>query len=166
MRAEDGRGRETALRAATAAHFGARTVREVAVRHHFGQLTVDDLAQLTHVLFRVAAQGDEVARALVARQAQEIAVMATTAMRRLGLLGLDTDVVLGGGVLAARDPLLISEVRDRLRLAAPRARPRLADLPPIAGAALLGLEHVAAPQAAAGRLRAAFTGGGDVISTR
>jgi N-acetylglucosamine kinase-like BadF-type ATPase len=156
MRAADGRGPQTALREAVAAHFGVPAVRDVAVRYHYGQITDDDLAQLTYVLFRTAAVGDKVARDLVARQAQEVVVLAITAMRRLGLQELDTDVVLGGGLLAACDPILTGEIEERLRGEAPRATPRFASLPPIAGAALLGLEHVGATEAAQERLRASY----------
>lgn len=157
MRAEDGRGPHTVLREAVAAHFGVPSVRDVAVRYHFGQITNDDLAQLTHVLFEVAATGDAAARALIGRQAEEVTLMAVTAMRRLGLLEMDTDVVLGGGLLAARDPALTDEIEVRLRREAPRATPRFASMPPIAGAALLGLEHIGATDDAQRRLRAAFT---------
>lgn len=159
IRAEDGRGRHTALREAVAAHFGAARVHDVAVRHHFGEITDDDLKKLTYVLFRVAAAGDPVARDLVARQAGEVTVMAVTAMRRLGLLGGDTHVVLGGGVLASRDPLPVTEIKRRLGRAAPHAVARFAALPPVAGAALLGLEHVSAGPEVQQRLRAAFAGG-------
>ncbi len=162
MRAEDGRGPDTALRAAVAAHFGAARVHDVAVRHHFGEIDDGDLAQLTYTLFQVAAAGDAVARDLVARLADEVTLMAATAMRRLGLLDTDTDVVLGGGLLAARDPLLVSELKARLGRAAPRATAHFASLPPIAGAALLGLEHVHASPAAHQRLRAAFDAAGAV----
>jgi len=156
MRAEDGRGARTALREAVVAHFRAVRVRDVAVRYHFGRISPEGLAQLTHVLFQVAAAGDPVARSLVTRQAEEVILMAATAMRRLGLLEADTDVVLGGGILASRDPLLVSEIKARLGRAAPRAIPRFASLPPIAGAALLGLDHVQASAAAQQRLRGAF----------
>ncbi len=156
MRAEDGRGPHTALREAVAAHFGVSSVRDVAVKYHFGQITDDDLAQLTYVLFEVAATGDKAARDLVGRQAEEVTVMAVTAMRRLGLLEMDTDVVLGGGLLAARDPALTREIEVRLRAQAPRATPRFASRPPIAGAALIGLEHTGARTDAQRRLRAAF----------
>ncbi len=156
MRAEDGRGPQTALREAVAAHFGVPAVRDVAVKHHFGEITDDDLARLAPVLFEVAAAGDPIARRMVARQAEEVVLMAVAAMRRLGLLESRTDVVLGGGVLAARDPLLAGEIEARLHRHAPDAVPRFASLPPIAGAALLGLEHIGAGPAAARRLRAAF----------
>jgi len=97
-----------------------------------------------------------VARTVVSRLADEISVMAITAMRRLGLAGLATPVVLGGGVITARNPLLMTGITRQLAEAAPAARVRVIDVPPVAGAALLGLDHVHAPPAATARLRAAY----------
>ena len=108
------------------------------------------------MLLRAAEAGDDVARTVVSRLADEISVMAVTAMRRLGLTGLATPVVLGGGVITARVPLLIDSVLRQLSEAAPDAKVSIIDVPPVAGAALLGLDHVKAPPAAESRLRAAY----------
>jgi N-acetylglucosamine kinase-like BadF-type ATPase len=156
MRAEDGRGPGTALAPAVAAHFGLSTVTDVAIAVHKGKLAEDDLLRLTPVLFTVAAAGDQVARDLVERQAEEICVMAVTAMRRLGVPAAGTPVVLGGGLLEARDTLLTSAVEERLAAAAPGATPRVVDIPPIAGAALLGLDYLDAGEDAAQRLRQCY----------
>jgi len=156
MRAEDGRGPATGLAAAVAAHFGLPTVTDVAIAVHKGKLGEDDLLRLTSVLFTVAAAGDPVARDLVERQAEEICVMAVTALRRLGLPASGTPVVLGGGLLEARDKLLTMAVEERLAAAAPGAAPRVVDIPPIAGAALLGLDYLGADTHAARRLRQCY----------
>ena len=156
IRAEDGRGPATSLRDAVAAHFGADRMHDVAVRLNRHAITDDDLAGLVPVLFGCAAQGDVVATGLVSRQAEEICLMVMAAMRRLGLAGQDTQVVLGGGLLTARDPLLTAGIADRLAAAAPHAVMRIIDVPPIAGAALLGLDEVRAGPAAQARLRAAY----------
>jgi N-acetylglucosamine kinase-like BadF-type ATPase len=153
IRAEDGRGPATGLAPAVAAHFGLPSVTDVAIAVHKGKLGEDDLLRLTPVLLRVAAAGDPVARELVHRQAEEICVMAVAAMRRLGLPAAGTPVVLGGGLLEARDTLLTSAVEDRLAAAAPGAVPCVLDIPPIAGAALLGLDFLGAGEVAARRLR-------------
>jgi len=108
------------------------------------------------LLLRAAQDGDDVARSVVSRLADEISVMAITAMRRLGLAGLATPVVLGGGVITARVPLLTDNVLRQLTEAAPGARVSIIDVPPVAGAALLGLDHLQAPAAAESRLRAAY----------
>jgi hypothetical protein len=94
----------------------------------------------------------------VSRLADEISVMAITAMRRLDLTGQATPVILGGGVITARNPLLMDGITRQLAEAAPRAQVRVIDVPPVVGAALLGLDHVHAPPAAEARLRAAYDG--------
>jgi len=158
VRAEDGRGPQTALRQAVAAHFGVPTVRDVTISIHLGKINDETLRELAPVLLAVAAAGDAVARKLVIRQAEEISIMALTAMRRLGLTELRTPVVLGGGVLTARDPLLITEITNRITAAAPQAVVIVVAVPPVAGAALLGLDHVGAGPDAERRLRAAYDG--------
>jgi hypothetical protein len=77
-------------------------------------------------------------------------------MRRLDVTDQPVPVALGGGVLAARDPLLTSEITKRLADECPLAEPRIVDVPPVAGAALLGLDRIGAPPAAHARLRDAF----------
>ncbi len=156
MRAEDGRGPATALSTATAKHFGLPSATDVAIAVHKGELGDDDLLRLTSVLFAVAAAGDPVADGLVRRQAHEVCLMAVTAMRRLGLPSAGTPVVLGGGVLEARDATLLGAIERRLAADAPGAVPRVVDVPPVAGAALLGLDRVGAGLAAERRLRDSY----------
>jgi N-acetylglucosamine kinase-like BadF-type ATPase len=156
MRAEDGRGRDTALAGYLTRHFGVERVEDVTIGIHKGKIPDDDLIGLAPILLRAADEGDPVARTVVNRLADEISVMAITAMRRLGLTTLATPVVLGGGVLTAGNSLLVSGITRQLAEAAPAAEVRVIDVPPVAGAALLGLDHVHAPPAAAARLRAAY----------
>jgi N-acetylglucosamine kinase-like BadF-type ATPase len=158
IRAEDGRGPQTALREAVAAHFGLAAMHDVAVAMHKGKLNWDAPMGLVPVLFEAARGGDAVALDIVRRLAGEVCVMALTAVRRLGLAGQAVPVVLGGGVLTARDPLLTAELTRRFAEEAPLAALRIASVPPIAGAALLGLDHIGAPQAAQDRLRDAYLG--------
>jgi N-acetylglucosamine kinase-like BadF-type ATPase len=155
-RAEDGRGPDTALSGYVAGHFGVERVEQVTIGLHQGKIPHDDLISLAPVLLRAADEGDPVARSLVDRQAGEIAVMAITAMRRLDLTGLATPVILGGGVITARNPLLMGAITRQLAGAAPRAQVRVIEVPPVVGAALLGLDHVGAPPDAESRLRAAY----------
>ncbi len=105
------------------------------------------------VLFAVAGRGDQVAADVVRRQASEICTMATVAARRLGLAGA-VPVVLGGSLMTARDPLLSGTIRELILAELPGADVRTVDVPPVAGAALLGLDHVGAPPGVAARLRA------------
>jgi len=155
-RAEDGRGPDTKLREAVAAHFGVETIRDVTIGLHLGTFRDEELLRLAPVLLEVADGGDPVARRLVSRQAEEIAVMAVAAMRRIGLTERPAPVVLGGGLLRARNPKLTAQTIERIMAAAPRAVVIVAAVPPVAGAALLGLDHIGAEPGAEARLRAAY----------
>jgi len=153
IRAEDGRGQQTELRAAVPAHFGLGSVVDVVMAVYRGTIDAAALNDLTPVLLTVAGHGDEVARAVVLRQAEEICVMVTAAATRLALTGLAVPVVLGGSVVAARDPVLTGGIIEGLATRLPGGDIRIADVPPVVGAALLGLDHVGASPTAAARLR-------------
>ena len=154
IRAEDGRGPETELRTAVPAHFGLDRVEDVVVGMHLGIIDYSEQHGLVPLLFAVAGQGDQVARDIVLRQATEICLMVTVAARRLDLLARrGVPVVLGGSLMTARDPLLSQAISDQLATSLPGAEIRVVDVPPVAGAALLGLDHVGAAPAAAARLR-------------
>jgi N-acetylglucosamine kinase-like BadF-type ATPase len=154
MRAEDGRGPETELRTAVPAHFGLDRVEDVVIGMHLGRIDYSERHRLVPLLFEVAGRGDKVARDIVLRQASEICLMVTVAARRLDLLAKrGVPVVLGGSLMTARDPLLSQAISDQLAAGLPGAEIRVVDVPPVAGAALLGLDHVGAPPAAAVRLR-------------
>jgi N-acetylglucosamine kinase-like BadF-type ATPase len=155
-RAEDGRGPQTMLREAVTAHFGVAEVRDVAIGIHLGKIAEESVYGLVPVLFRVAARGDQVAMDLVHRLGDEVCTMVTAAIARLGLTGAAVPVVLGGGVLTARDPLLTERIAGGLADGAPGSIMRIVSVPPIAGAALLGLDHVRAPASAQARLRSAY----------
>jgi N-acetylglucosamine kinase-like BadF-type ATPase len=144
VRAEDGRGRPTALREVIMEHFGTASVVEVTAALHFGELARNRLHELAPVLLRVAAAGDAPATAVVERLAEEVFLLARAALDRLKLRDEPTDVVLGGSVLAARHPLLMDGVSRRLAAYAPRANLLVVDDPPVVGAALLGLDGLGA----------------------
>jgi N-acetylglucosamine kinase-like BadF-type ATPase len=156
IRAEDGRGPGTLLTEYLTSHFGVERVEQITIGIHQGKIDDDELIGLAPLLLQAADEGDPVARSVVNRLADEISVMAITAMRRLDLTGLATPVILGGGVITARNPLLMDGITRQLAEAAPRAQVRVIDVPPVVGAALLGLDQVDAAPAAEARLRAAY----------
>jgi N-acetylglucosamine kinase-like BadF-type ATPase len=149
VRAEDGRGPATALSVAVAAHFVLQSAMAVAENVHLGRIARDRLHELVPLLFRVAGDGDPVARSIVERQAREVVSLASIALRRLRLDTAPADVVLGGGVLTARDPLLMSAITAGLAQEVPLSRVNVLSAPPILGAILLGLEDMAAGRTAA-----------------
>ncbi|MGW7248881.1 N-acetylglucosamine kinase [Streptomyces decoyicus] len=155
-RAEDGRGEPTGLTRALPAHFGLTTMPELIEALHLRTLPGHRRHELTPILFAVAASGDPVARGIVVRQAEEIALLAAVALERLGLLGEPAPVVLGGGVLAARHPLLHEQTTRLLSERAPKAVPQVVTTPPVLGAALDALDRMGAEAGAYGRLRGAW----------
>jgi N-acetylglucosamine kinase-like BadF-type ATPase len=142
VRAEDGRGPTTALATRIATYFRGATATDVAGMFHLGRLDPVRLNEIVTLLFDVAADGDEVAGWIVRQQADEIVALVMSTLRRLDLVDSDVDVVLGGGILASDDPLLMVPITEALRVAAPRAHLLLLrDDPPVVGAALMGLER-------------------------
>jgi N-acetylglucosamine kinase-like BadF-type ATPase len=154
-RAEDGRGEPTLLRDALLRHFGAGSTREVALWRRDGVIRDAEIRHCTPVLFAVAAQGDPVAMAIVRRQAEEICAMARVALERLGVLESGAAVVLGGSVLAARSSVLLDSVVAGLAAISPAITVEVVHLPPLTGAALLGLDALGATPAAKAALRGA-----------
>ena len=155
-RADDGRGPGTALATELPRHYGVESMTELIEAMHLGEIPAAQRLEAGPLLFQVAAAGDAVAAELVQRQAEEIVSMAVVALRRLDLLDEPTPVVLGGGVLTSGHPLLLDSVITLLAAAAPKAAPSVVQVPPVVGAALLGLDHAGAPLSVHAALRSAF----------
>ncbi|MEY9912192.1 N-acetylglucosamine kinase-like BadF-type ATPase [Catenulispora sp. MAP12-49] len=111
VRAEDGRGPATALLKAVTAHFDRPTALDVVLAIHRGQESDRRVAELAPAVFAAADAGDEVAGWLIDVLADEIAGMAGSAARSLGLQ--DPPVLLGGSVAAAGHARLLDRVRER-----------------------------------------------------
>lgn len=157
MRAHDGRGKRTALATAVPAHFGLGGPRQVMEALYSGQIGVQRVATLAPVVFRVAAEGDPVARSLVERQADEVAAMAGAAIKKLRMSKLDVDVVLGGGIFRNGYRPFFERIEDGVRSIAPAANVSVLTVPPVVGAALLGLDRLDAPSRTKERVRRALT---------
>ncbi|MEU2619774.1 BadF/BadG/BcrA/BcrD ATPase family protein [Streptomyces sp. NPDC007157] len=157
-RAEDGRGEPTALVRTLPAHFGLTSMYALIEALHLEHVEYGRRHELTPVLFATAADGDQIARSVVDRLAQEVATMATVALTRLDLLDEETPVLLGGGVLTGGHPQLDDGVRELLAARAPKAVPRVVTARPVLGAALLGLDAAGAGASVQERVRAYFEG--------
>jgi N-acetylglucosamine kinase-like BadF-type ATPase len=151
-RAEDGRGERTVLSDLVREHFGL-PVAEVGEAVRYRRIPLARLGELAPGVVRAAEEGDAVARQLVDRLAGEVVLMATRALRDLGLTELPVPVLLGGGMLRAGSGLLYDEVVERLAHAAPHASPAAVIKPPVLGAVLDALDAAGTEPAAAARLR-------------
>ncbi|SEQ27949.1 BadF-type ATPase [Lentzea xinjiangensis] len=155
VRAEDGRGRPTELLPALLQHYGESSILDVVEKLHFEEVRFDPHV-LCPILFEVAAAGDAVAQTVVDRLIEEIVLLSTVSLRKLDLVNDAVDVVLGGGVMTGTGDTVLVPVREQVLRIAPAARVRVVDLPPVVGAALLGLDTIGAAPAAELRLRSAY----------
>jgi N-acetylglucosamine kinase-like BadF-type ATPase len=140
VRARDGRGAPTSLATSVPSALGLRRPIDVTRAMYDGRMSQRRLEELTPLVFSVAAAGDQVARAIVDRLADELAVMAIAIARRLRVASRDVDVVLTGGVFRTDEPGFYARLEERLRAAVPRARTRRLTERPVLGAALIGLD--------------------------
>ena len=140
IRGEDGRGARTALTEAVAEHFERPSAEAVALALHFGEVANDRLNELAPVLLAVAGEGDAVALGVTDRMAQEVVTLARVVLARLGIAERAAEVVLGGGVLRARVPVLMDRIAARAAAEIPLAELIVVEEPPVVGAALLGLD--------------------------
>ena len=95
------------------------------------------------IVFAAAADGDPVAARLVADVADEIVAWAGAMIRRLHLTRTDVPVVLSGGIIRTT----YAPFHDRIRIGHRRGRAGghgfgSLTVPPVVGAALLGLDRL------------------------
>jgi N-acetylglucosamine kinase-like BadF-type ATPase len=134
-------------------HFGLDRPEAVMRAIHRGRLPQDRLVELPPVVFHAASSGDPVARGILDRLADEVVVTVAATMRRLRVATTDVDVVLGGGVFLGRDETFVARIRAGIEAEAPRANVIRLTVPPVLGAALIGLDEIGASARASARLR-------------
>jgi N-acetylglucosamine kinase-like BadF-type ATPase len=157
LRGEDGRGPRTTLTRLLPDWFGLPSALALVEALFLERIDQRRVLELVPLVFAEADAGDEVAAQLVARQVDEIVAMAGAAIRRLDLTDHDVEVVLGGGLFHGETPTFLERIRSGIVGVAPAARLTQLTVPPVVGAALLGLDRLGAAPGAAERLRATLT---------
>jgi N-acetylglucosamine kinase-like BadF-type ATPase len=152
-RSEDGRGPVTQLEQLVPAHFGLGSPLELAREIHVGAIPRARTVELAPVVLGAAA-GDAVAAGIRDRLVDEIVALARATVARLGLGGEEVEIVVGGGLMRGAEPDLLARLETGLRAVGPGLSLRRTSLPPIVGAALLGLDAVGASPDAQARVRA------------
>jgi N-acetylglucosamine kinase-like BadF-type ATPase len=142
VRARDGRGPRTQLERDVPAHFGLRSPAAVTQAMYTERIPSRRIGELAPVVFAAAGDGDVEARRIVDRLADELVTMAGAILRRLHLTRLDPDVVLAGGVFRTRDDPFRKRIDTGIAAIAARARVVGLSAPPVAGAALIGLDRL------------------------
>jgi N-acetylglucosamine kinase-like BadF-type ATPase len=157
IRAVEGRGPRTELERLVPRYLGLRSARAVMEAIHLGSMGQDRLIELAPLVFQAARDGDDVAAGMIQRLIDEIVLWATVAIRRLRVATREVDVVLGGGVVQHQASALVPGIAEGIRRAAPLAEIHQLSTPPVAGAALLGLDKLSAPRRARTRVRETLT---------
>jgi N-acetylglucosamine kinase-like BadF-type ATPase len=153
LRGRDGRGPRTALERSLPAHFGFGRPLGITWALYHGRMAEEQLRELSPLVFAAAMKGDTVAREIVDRLADELAIMAVAVLRRIRQLRAEVDVVLAGGVIRTRDEAFFERITERLHQHAPHARIRRLTEPPVVGAALLALDRGSPASGSEARLR-------------
>jgi N-acetylglucosamine kinase-like BadF-type ATPase len=157
VRARDGRGPRTALETLVPARFGLSRPLALVEAIHLGRIDEARLGELAPVVFDAAGENDAVARSLVDRVADEVVLIAVSAIRRLGVARRPVEVVLAGGLFRTADVPFHDRVGRGIHAVAPRAVIHRLAAPPVLGAALLGLDAIGATAEAEARARAEVT---------
>ena len=142
VRARDGRGPRTELERTIPAAVGLTRPEAVTRAFYDGRLEEARIGDLAPAVFATAIGGDPIARAIVDRLADELAVMAAALARRTGLTRRDPEVVLAGGIFKTNDAVFHAGLAERIRAAIPNARIVRLAAPPVLGAALIGLDRL------------------------
>jgi N-acetylglucosamine kinase-like BadF-type ATPase len=154
-RSEDGRGPKTTLEQDVPAYFGLATPQELAEAIHARTIPIRRVIELAPLVLE-SARKDAVAAEIVDRLADEVVTLARVALARLDLTQSPVEVLLGGGLLQARDGRLVDAIEAGMREVGPEITVRRTALSPIVGAALVGLDELGATAEAQERLRREF----------
>lgn len=131
------RGPKTALADALIRHVDARDLEDLIRGYTMYEYQIG--ADAAPIVFRVAEQGDAVARDLIHWAGCELGEMANAVIRQLGFEDLAFDVVMTGSMFEG-GPMLIEPMRETIHKLAPNARLVRLTVPPVLGAVLLGME--------------------------
>jgi N-acetylglucosamine kinase-like BadF-type ATPase len=128
---------QTALADAIITYVGASDLEDLMRGYTTHEYHVG--AEAAPIVFRVARDGDEVARELIRWAGTELGEMANAVIRQLEFEHLDFDVVMTGSMFEG-GAMLIEPMRATIHKLAPNARLVRLQAPPVIGAVLLGME--------------------------
>jgi len=154
LRAGDGRGPPTVLRERVARHFDLDDAEAVLEAVYTGDLAYSRLFELATEVLAADSAGDGPAAEAVDVLVDEVVRMVGAAIERLDVGSAPVEVVVGGGLFD--DQRFVHRVVVATRQRAPGAALRPLAAPPVLGAALLGLDEIAAGPEAEASARAAL----------
>lgn len=131
------RGPSTALADAIVRHVGAKDLEDLMRGYTTYEFAIG--AEAAPIVFHIAQEGDRVAQELIYWAGCELGEMANAVIRQLEFENLEFDVVMTGSMFEG-GARLIEPMRQTILKVAPKARIVRLNLPPVLGAAMLGME--------------------------
>jgi N-acetylglucosamine kinase-like BadF-type ATPase len=128
---------KTALADAIIAHVGAKDLEDLLRGYTTYEYEVG--AEAARIVFRVAEEGDQVARDLIQWAGIEMGELANAVIRQLEFENLAFDVVMTGSMFEGGS-MLIEPMRETIHKLAAKARLVRLRVPPVIGASMLGME--------------------------
>lgn len=145
LRAEDGRGRPTALTAAVLERLGLATPEAMLRAWVAGEIEQGRINSLCPLVFAAAEAGDEVATQIIVDEGLALAEYAIALIRRFALQNQPVDVVLAGSEFKGQGQLLARTIQQAIGQVAPHARIVRAQFEPVVGALLLAYDALGVP---------------------
>ncbi|MFQ5945067.1 MAG: N-acetylglucosamine kinase [Anaerolineae bacterium] len=141
VRATDGRINDTSLVERVQTHLGLDHMNEIMHRIYVGGLSRADVAAMAPLVMDAAQDGDKVARALIRRGAEELAMCVMAVAERLGFADGPSELATVGGLFEAGD-VFAEPFRSAVVARLPRCHVIPAELPPVLGACMLAMRMV------------------------
>lgn len=145
LRAEDGRGRPTALTGVVLSALDYSSPEAMLRAMVAGEFPRRRALDLCPFVFDVADGGDAVAVEIIVKQGVALAEYATTLIRRFDMQDLAFDVVLAGSVFKGKGPWLVDTITQRVHQVARRVRIVQTEFEPAVGAVLLAYDAAEKP---------------------
>ncbi len=139
VRNTDGRGPATVLTAAVLKALHLEDMQDIMRRLYHEGLSRAEIAAMAPLVLEAARAGDAVAREIIERGVDELALMVETVARKLSFWPGPVQVTITGG-LAQAGPVYLNPLHAAIRRRVPAADIVDPILPPVLGAALLALE--------------------------
>lgn len=118
---------------------GVETLSDLLEGLSQGRLWFD--AELAPLIFKIAEEGDEVARDTIAWAGEELASMVNGIIRQLNFEQQECDVVMIGSMFKGGE-MLIAPFKKAVQQVAPKARFVQLGVPPVVGGVILAMEQV------------------------
>lgn len=140
FRSYTGREPETLLTNLVLQHYGLDSVDDLCKRYYANNL--ESIAELSPLVFKAAAIGDDPSSAIIKAFGEGYAEMAIAGLRRMHMLDLDVEIVLSGSIFTSQGRLLYETIQTTIHKAAPKAQLVNSRFEPLVGAVMLGLESL------------------------